>query len=306
MQIADSKLRVAVLMGGISEERDISIQSGTCVAQALAEASLSVVTADIQPDKLDILDKGDIDVFFLALHGRFGEDGQLQQILEDKSLCYTGSGPEASRLAFDKLASKERFAQAGLATPRAIAFEPRVTVRQLEQQVGPLSGRFVVKPLRQGSTIGVTMADDPRSALADARHCSSKFGDCMIEEFIAGREITVGILENQALPIIEIRPKTGFYDYLAKYVDEGTEFLFDTIDPTLAATIKTGALDGFNALGLRHFARLDFILGNDQKAYVLEANTIPGLTTHSLLPKAAAKVGFSMSDLCLKIVEAAR
>jgi D-alanine-D-alanine ligase len=293
-------------MGGIGEEREISLQSGRCVTQALQEAGLKAIAADIQPNSLDILDNDDIGVFFVALHGQFGEDGHLQQILEDKSLCYTGSGPAASRLAFDKLASKNRFAQAGLTTPKAIAFEPRVTVRQIEEQVAPLSGRFVVKPVRQGSTIGVTMADDPRSALADARECSSKFGDCMIEEFIAGREITVGILENRALPIIEIKPKTGFYDYRAKYVDEGTEFLFDTIDPALAATIKTGALDGFNALGLKHFARLDFILGNDQKAYVLEANTIPGLTTHSLLPKAAAKMGLSMSDLCLKIVDAAR
>lgn len=305
MDSANSKLKVAVLMGGISEERDISIQSGNCVAEALQEAGLDVVASDIQPTKLDILDNADIDVFFLALHGRFGEDGQLQQILEEKSLCYTGSGPEASRLAFDKLASKKRFADVGVATPNAIAFDARSEAAELQERLAQLAERFVVKPVRQGSTIGVTMVDDPKSALTAARACSQKFGDCMIEQFIPGKEITVGILEDQALPIIEIRPKTAFYDYHAKYLDEETEFLFDTIEPALAADIQAQALRCFNALGLRHFARIDLILGDDGRAYVLEANTIPGLTTHSLVPKAAARAGLSMSDLCVRIVQAA-
>ena len=305
MAVTDTKLTVAVLMGGISEERDISIQSGNCVARALEEAGLDVVAGDIQPTRLDILDSEDIDVFFLALHGRFGEDGELQQILEEKSLCYTGSGPEASRLAFDKLASKKRFADAGVATPKAIAFDGRAKATELQERLAQLAKRFVIKPVRQGSTIGVTMADDPRSALTAAHACSQEFGDCMIEQYIAGREITVGILEDRALPIIEIRPKTGFYDYHAKYFDEETEFLFDTIDPALGADIQAQALRCFNALGLRHFARIDFILGDDGRAYVLEANTIPGLTAHSLVPKAAARMGLSMSDLCVKIVQAA-
>jgi len=301
----NSKLKVAVLMGGVGEERDISIQSGTCVAEALKEAGLNVVTADIGPDDLDILDDKSIDVFFPALHGRFGEDGQLQQILENKSLVYTGSGPEASKLAFDKLASKKCFAKAGVTAPSVIRFDGQTEAKELEGQLQRLSERFVVKPVRQGSTIGVTIVDDAKSALEAGRQCFSKFGDCMIEEFISGREITVSILENRALPIIEIKSKTGFYDYHAKYIDEQTEFLFDTIDPALAEKIQTDALCCFNALGLRHFARFDIILSDDLKPYVLEANTIPGLTTHSLLPKAAARAGLSMSDLCIKIIEAA-
>jgi D-alanine-D-alanine ligase len=182
-------------MGGVGEERDISIKSGTCVEQALKEAGLNVVTADIQPDSMDILEDNTIDVFFVALHGRFGEDGQLQQILEDKSLVYTGSGPEASRLAFDKLASKERFSKAGITTPKAVEFDVRTPGQELEKQLIQLSDRFVVKPVRQGSTIGVTIIDDTESAVAAARECLGKFGDCMIEEFIPGREITVGILK---------------------------------------------------------------------------------------------------------------
>ena len=306
MEIENSKLKVAVLTGGIGEERDISIQSGNYVTQALKEAGLKVVFADIQPDNMDILKDDSIDVFFVALHGKFGEDGQLQQILEDKSLVYTGSGPTASKLAFDKLASKKCFNKAGVTTPKAIKFDAQTKAKEIEKQLLQLSERYVVKPVRQGSTIGVTIVDDPESALAAARQCLSKFGDCMIEEFIPGREITVGILEKQVLPIIEIKTKTGFYDYQAKYIDEQTEYLFDTIEnPAVTAKIKAAALECFDALGCRHFARVDFRLGNDGIAYALEVNTIPGLTAHSLLPKAAAKAGLSMSDLCIKIIEAA-
>ena len=306
MEIENSKLKVAVLTGGIGEERDISIQSGNYVTQALKEAGLNVVAADIQPDNMDILKDDSIDVFFVALHGKFGEDGQLQQILEDKSLTYTGSGPMASKLAFDKLAGKQRFANAGVTTPKVIKFDTQTDTKELEKQLLQLSERYVVKPVRQGSTVGVTIVDNPESALAAARQCLSNFGDCMIEEFIPGREITVGILENQELPIIEIKTKTGFYDYQAKYIDDQTEYLFDTIeDPSVVAKIKAAAFDCFDALGCRYFARVDFRLGNNGIAYALEVNTIPGLTAHSLLPKAAAKAGLSMSDLCIKIIEAA-
>ena len=293
-------------MGGIGEERDISIQSGKCVQQALKEAGLNVVAADIAPDNLDILDDAGIDVFFIALHGKFGEDGRLQQILEDRSLVYTGSGPQASRLAFDKLAAKERFTKAGVTTPRAIKLDAHEEAGETERQVLQLSDRFVIKPIRQGSTIGVSIVNDPGSAVAAAQHCHGEFGDCMIEEFIPGREITVGILKGRALPIIEIRSKTGFYDYQAKYHDEHTEYLFDTIDnPELAEGIQAAAIRCFEALRCRHFARVDFILGNDGEAYALEVNTIPGMTAHSLLPKAASREGISMSDLCVTIVEMA-
>jgi D-alanine-D-alanine ligase len=302
----DSQLKVAVLMGGIGEEREVSIQSGTCIAEALKQAAFNVITSDISPDNINILEDGSIDMFFIALHGKFGEDGQLQQILEDKSLLYTGSGPAASRLAFDKIASKKVFARAGIVTPKSITFDDRTNTEQLEKQLSQLGNRFVVKPVRQGSTVGVTIVDDPKSALADARRCLTDFGDCMIEEYIVGREITVGILENRALPIIEIKPKTGFYDYEAKYIDTQTGFLFDTIDnPALVDRISADAVTCFDALGCRHFARADFILANDGTPYVLEVNTIPGFTTHSLLPMAAAKTGLSMSELCKKIIEAA-
>jgi len=301
-----------VLMGGIGEERDISIQSGTCVAQALEQAGLNVVTADVNPNNLHILDNSDIDVFFLALHGRFGEDGQLQQILEDKALIYTGSSPKASRLAFDKIASKRLFARAGVNVPPAVEFSPGVGIEQLEEQLQQLGDTYVVKPIKQGSSVGVSIVTEPRQATTAAQKTRSEFGDCMIEKFVSGREVTVGISPGPsgrgliALPIIEIRSKTGFYDYQAKYIDERTEYLFDTIDDAVvSAKIRRVAMDCFAALGCRHFARVDFILGKDNIPYALEVNTIPGFTTHSLLPKAAAKAGLSMSELCVKIVESA-
>jgi len=306
LKIVNSKLKVAVLMGGIGEERDISFQSGNCVAEALKEAGLNVVTADIRPDNMDVLQDGDIDVFFLALHGKFGEDGQLQQILEDKSLLYTGSGPMASRLAFDKMASKKAFAEAGVATPAAMDFNHDTDIRQVEKQLQQFADTYVIKPIRQGSSVGISIVADRREAIAAARKVLSGFGDCMIEKFVPGREITVGILCGRPLPIIEVRSKTGFYDYQAKYIDEQTEFLLDTIrDPALAAKINQAALDCFDALGCRHFARVDFILDDEEIACALEVNTIPGFTTHSLLPKAAAKAGLSMSELCIRIIEAA-
>ena len=293
-------------MGGIGEERDISFQSGSCVAEALKEAGLNVVTADIRPDNMDILEDGSIDVFFIALHGKFGEDGQLQQILEDKSLLYTGSGPTASKLAFDKMASKKAFVEAGAATPAAIEFNHDTDIRQVEKQLQQFADTYVIKPIRQGSSVGISIVTDRRETIAAARKVLSEFGDCMIEKFVPGREITVGILCGRPLPIIEVRSKTGFYDYQAKYIDEQTEFLFDTIDDSaLTEEINQAALDCFDALACRHFARVDFILDDEEIACALEVNTIPGFTTHSLLPKAAAKAGLSMSELCIRIIEAA-
>ncbi|MDD5328340.1 MAG: D-alanine--D-alanine ligase [Phycisphaerae bacterium] len=295
-------LKTAVLMGGIGAERDISIQSGGCVARALKEAGMDAVTCDIGPDNLDVLDDDSIDVFFLALHGMFGEDGRLQQILENKKLCYTGSGPKASRLAFDKMASKKAFAKAGVLTPAAVEFKGDTNLAKLEK----FADKYVVKPITQGSSVGVTITDNPRTALEEARKCAEKFGDCMIEEYIAGREITVGVLLGRVLPIIEIKSSTSFYDYHAKYVDDRTQFLFDTIDDhSLTEKIEAAAIECFNALGLKHFARIDFIISPDEAIYALEANSIPGMTSHSLLPKAAAKADISMSDLCIKIIEAA-
>jgi D-alanine-D-alanine ligase len=299
-------LKVAVLMGGVSREREVSIQSGKCVAEALKKAGVNVIQSDIKPDSLDILDDGTIDVFFIALHGTFGEDGELQKILESKGLIYTGSGSKASRLAFDKWESKKRFTAAGVTMPDSILFEPGKKSSETEEQIRQLGKKYVIKPLREGSTIGISIADDPKEAVEAAKKCAAEFGECMIESFIKGREFTAGIIGKQALPILEIRPPEGFYDYHAKYIGDKTEYLFDSIKTgAVVDKIQESAITCFNSLGCRGAARVDFIIGDDGKPFALEINTIPGMTSHSLLPKAAAKIGISMSRLCLKIVELA-
>ena len=299
-------MKVAVLGGGVGREREVSLESGRCVAEALRRAGLEVVASDIRPDDMRILDRRDVDVFFLALHGEFGEDGQLQQVFEDRGLIYTGSGPEASRLAFDKVVSKQLLARAGVPVAPGVEFTGSTEPAELDRQLRELGERLVVKPIRQGSSVGVHIVGSRQDAVAAARQVFTEFGDCMIESFLRGRELTVGVLGRQALPIIEIRSQTDFYDYHAKYVDDRTQYLFDTIeDPAVQARLQRAALACFDALGCRDFARVDFILSDDGTPYALEVNTIPGFTTHSLLPKAAGRIGLSMDQLCAGIVRTA-
>lgn len=304
--VSKSQLKVSVLAGGIGEEREVSIQSGECICQALNKKDVNATLSDIAPGNLAALDEDGTDVFFPALHGKFGEDGELQTIMEKRNLIYTGSGPKASRLAFDKMAGKARFKNANVKVPRALLFNPDLSLKEFKKQIKWKSDRFVVKPIRQGSSVGVSIVSGLDEAFTTAAATYRQFGNCMIEEHIPGREVTVGILCNDALPIIEIRPRETFYNYHSKYIDDQTDYLFDTItDASLAVAIQQDALHCFNALGCRDFARVDFILGDNGEAYALEINTIPGFTSHSLLPKAAAKAGFSMGQLCVKIIESA-
>jgi len=301
-----TNLKIAVLAGGVGSEREISQQSGQNIYNALVEDGADVVLSDITPDDMRILDDASIDVFFLALHGQFGEDGQLQKILEDKELCFTGAGSEASRKSFDKLLSKQAFFHTHLPIAKHLIVQADDTQSDLAGHLKKLASKFVVKPLKQGSSVGIEITDDAETAAAEAIKCFGTYGDCMVEEFISGREVTVGVVNGKALPIIEIRSQTGFYDYNAKYVDDATEYLFDTIeDAVLAATIQTMALTCFHELGCRHLGRVDFILTEDRTPYILEINTLPGFTSHSLLPMAAAKAGVPAPALCRQIAEAA-
>ena len=297
-------LKVAVLMGAVGQERQVSLQSGKCIADALRKTRLlEVIEQDFQPDSPQILDDKSIDVFFLAFHGEFGEGGQMQEICEKKNLVYTGCDSKASRLGFDKIACKKALRKAKLPVADAVEIRNAEQLNDIDARLEKMGPKFVIKPIKQGSSVGVQIAENVQSAKTAAEKCVEQFGDCMVEKFVTGREFTVGILENMALPVLEIVTTHQFYDYDAKYNDDKTQFLFDTIDDKQALRkINDAALKSFNAIGCRDFSRVDIILGSDGIPYVIEINTIPGFTAHSLLPKAAAKAGIDMGQLCLRII----
>jgi D-alanine-D-alanine ligase len=304
--MSSNDLKIAVLRGGISAEREVSLESGANIASAIAEAGINVIEADITPDDRSILDDDSIDVFFLGLHGMFGEDGQVQKIMEDKGLVFTGSGSAASKAAFDKHVSQQIFHDAGVTVPWHICIDGDTTAGTLADTLAKVGEKFVIKPITQGSSVGVEIITGPEKAAAAAIKCFGEYGDCMAEQFIDGREITVGIVNGKTMPIVEVIAKTQFYDFHAKYVDDATEYLFDTItDKKLIEKINDMALTCFNALGCRHLSRVDMIIARDATPYVLEINTLPGFTSHSLLPMAARKAGIETGELCKQIIDAA-
>ncbi|MHC4552339.1 MAG: D-alanine--D-alanine ligase family protein [Planctomycetota bacterium] len=301
-----SQLKVAVLAGGISSEREVSLLSGQTIYDALVAAGVETVMSDISPDDLSILDDASIDVFFPILHGTFGEDGQLQEIMQDRNLCFVGPDAESSRKSFDKLRTKQACFHAKLPVAKHLIVQTGDTEPELADMLGRLAKKYVIKPVNQGSSVGVEITDDVKAAAAKAIECFAKYGNCMVEEFVPGREITVGIVNGTPLPIVEIRSKAGFYDYHSKYIDDATEYLFDTIDDEeLVMEIQQDAVTCFNELGCRHLSRVDFILTDLGIPYVLEINTLPGFTSHSLLPMAANKAGTETPQLCRQLVEAA-
>lgn len=287
------------MLGGPSAEREVSLRSGRAVAQALR--SLGHEVSELDPrDAAWALAPG-TQVVFLALHGTYGEDGTVQRRLEELGVPYTGCGPEASRLGFDKALAKARFLAAGVPTARY----------QLLDSPGtpwPRGWRppVVLKPARQGSSVGLQYVEreaDWSAALAQAlRHDSL----VVLEEKIEGRETTVGILAGQALPLVEVRPKTGLYDYKNKYTAGNTEYLCPApFDAEVTARAQAAGLAAFRAIGGRDYARVDVIVRPDGQPVVLEVNTLPGMTQLSLLPKAAAAAGLDYAQLCQRMVELA-
>ncbi len=295
--------KIAVLMGGPSSERDVSLATGQGIAKALRSLGVDVVEVDVRDENFQL--PGDVDLAFIALHGTFGEDGQIQQLLEERGVAYTGEGVEESRLAFDKIRSKEKFEQHGVRTP---AWET-IDASHHPRMRPPI----VIKAPRQGSTVGVHIVKNAEG-IAPAIAGSAKYDrELLIEKFVSGRELTIGILGDEALPILEIIPKGGFYDFTNKYpflnpqAGGGAEHVCPArIDEKKTAEIQELALRAFRALGLRVYGRVDVILSDSGEPFVLEVNTIPGMTEASLLPEAAAAAGISYVDLCARIIELSR
>jgi D-alanine-D-alanine ligase len=295
------KLKIAVLMGGPSAEREVSLRSGTAVANALMATGAKVVPIDVRDSSFTM--PTDVDAAFVALHGTFGEDGTLQRMLEDSGIAYTGSGPEASARAFDKIAAKAEFLAAGISTPKYEVFNRGHTDPRC---VASLGFPLVVKPARQGSSVGISIVQE-QGDFEEACQIAWRYDDhLLIEQFIAGRELTVGILDGRALPVVEVRPKHGFFTYKAKYTEGQTEYLVPApLDPHTESQTKALALRAHDCLGCRDYSRVDLILAETGELFVLEVNTIPGFTETSLVPKAAQAAGMEFSELCTRLLQMA-
>jgi D-alanine-D-alanine ligase len=295
--------KIVVLMGGPGSERDVSLATGRGISKALRSLGAEVIDVDVRDENFELPD--DVDLAFIALHGTFGEDGQVQKILEDRGIPYTGDGVEESRLAFDKIRSKEKFREHGVITPEWETIEAHQRPR--------MQLPIVVKPPRQGSTVGVYIVRRAEEVESAMREAAKYDGQLLVEKFIAGRELTVGILGDQALPILEIIPKGGFYDFTNKYpflnpqAGGGAEHVCPAkIDKKKTTEIQELALRAHRSLGLQVYSRVDVLLTENGVATVLEVNTIPGMTEASLLPEAAAAAGISYVDLCARIIELSR
>lgn len=292
--------KIAVLMGGPGSERDVSIATGKGVAKALRSLGAKVSEVDVKGPEFDL--PACVELAFIALHGTFGEDGQVQRILEARGVPYTGEGVAESELAFDKIRSKEAFQRQGVTTPywQIIALGQRPTI--------PIP--FVIKAPRQGSTVGVHIIRSEREIDAATADAGKYDRELLVEKFIPGRELTIGILGDQALPILEIIPKGGFYDFTNKYpflnpsAGGGAEHVCPAkIPEEQTRAIQDLALRAHRALGLQVYSRVDIMFPEEGEASVLEVNTIPGMTEASLLPEAAAAAGIGYTELCRRIIE---
>ena len=295
--------RVTVLAGGDSDERVISLQSGAAVQQALVERGHSALHLDPGVVDLSGVDWRQFDVAFVALHGQFGEDGQVQKILDAAGIPYTGSDANASRLAFSKSAAKERFLQFGVPTPEYSLLHYTDDVSRIERITRDIGFPLVIKPDSQGSSLGVSIVHAAEGVPAALKHCFQFDSFALVERAVPGTEWTVGMLDELVLPPIQIETDREFYDWQAKYEDDTTRYLFESTLPNHAVTaIADAAQNACRALGTRGLSRVDLRVDDAQVPWVLEVNTIPGCTSHSLIPKAAARMGIEFGELCERAI----
>lgn len=293
-------LRITLLAGGPGMEREVSLNSGKAVYAALQRLGHEVTIRDAAPDDLSALELA-TDFVFIALHGEFGEDGALQAELQSRGLRFCGSDATASRIAMNKVEAKRRFVRAGVPTPGYVVLDRT----NLNHEMADIRLPAVIKPVASGSSVDTSIIRS-RSALdAAAPLVVDRYGEALVEQYINGMEFTVGVLGDLALPVCEIRTRREFYDYQAKYIDDDTQYIFDFDYPAeLLTKVQELSLKAHRALGCRVFSRVDCMVDrNTLEPFILEVNTIPGFTSHSLLPKAAARVGLSFDQLCQKIIE---
>jgi len=292
------KYRIGVLAGGCSEEREISKKSGQAIFDVLCAAGLDVVLIDVEEETDSFIGKFDFDLAFIALHGGFGEDGTIQQMLAGKGIPYTGSGPAASRLAFDKLLSKKRFIEADMAVPKYTARGADGSFSCNDVQLP-----CVIKPGMEGSSVGLSVVSAISEIAAAVDKAGLYAGNVIVEQYIPGRELTVGILEDEPLPVVEIITGDGVFDFKAKYEDDRTRYVVPAVidEGTCRKAMELGK-KAHSLLGCGCFSRVDMRLTASGELFVLEVNTIPGFTERSLLPLAAKSLGVSFEELCLRIL----
>jgi D-alanine-D-alanine ligase len=295
--------KIAVLLGGLSDEREISLKTGGAVLKALQGAGYRAEAIDAGRDLAAQLAAAGTEVAFIALHGRFGEDGTVQGLLEMQGIPYTGSGVLASSVAMDKVTTKKLLLYHELPTPGFEVLAPGDSAEELVRRCRYFP--LVVKPAREGSTLGITIVHDAKE-LAAGIAAARRFDDLvLIEDYIAGAEVTASVLDGEPLPLIQIVPKSGFYDYTAKYTAGRTEYLLPApLEAALYERIQQTAVAAYRVTGCRGAARVDFMV-REREFFCLEVNTIPGMTETSLLPKAAAQGGISFSELVQRILEGA-
>ena len=295
--------KVAVLLGGKSAEREVSLKSGGMVLNALRSRGVDAQPFDPAERGLDALIGERFERAFIVLHGRFGEDGTVQGVLEWLGIPYTGSGVLASALAMDKLRAKLLWHAEGLPTPPYAVLTRDSDLRTVARKLGvPL----MVKPASEGSSIGMSKVGSA-AGLDEAYALAANYDQVVIaEKFIDGAELTAGILGDQVLPLIKVETPRNFYDYEAKYIANDTRYIVPCgLSAARERDMQALCLKAFRALGCRGWGRVDLMLNRQGRPFVLEVNTVPGMTDHSLVPKAARAVGMSYEDLCLRILEAA-
>lgn len=295
-----SQGRIAVLMGGTSAEREISLRSGRAVLQALLNKGVDAFGIDVDEQLVERLQSEKIDKVFNMLHGRGGEDGTLQGLLDMMAIPYTGSGVLGSALAMDKVRTKYVWTSVGLPTPRSQVLDDSCDWEALIQDMGEV----VVKPVREGSSIGMSIVNSA-AALQEAYRVASRYDAVvMAEQRIVGPELTVPILHGRALPAIEMRTPHEFYDYDAKYEANDTRYLCPApLSEAKTAELNDLCLRAFSALGAEEWGRVDIMQDADGAFWLLELNTVPGMTDHSLVPMSAASLGMSFDDLVLQILD---
>lgn len=292
--------KIAVLMGGTSAERKVSLRSGNAVADALESVGGNVVRVDIQGHAIRQLTELDFDVAFIALHGRGGEDGTIQGVLEWLDKPYTGSGVMASALAMDKWRTKMIWMAAGLTTPQAYLLNEQSDWQAIDTS---LASNAIVKPAREGSSIGMRRVHNPAELKSSYQYASKYDGLVLAERWIEGREFTVAIVDGEALPVIQLRTSHEFYDYDAKYQSNDTEYLLPCgLEESEERALQELALKAFNVLGAAGWGRIDVMQDKDGSFWLLEANTSPGMTDHSLVPMAARAAGIEFSDLVTRLL----